>query len=154
MTILIRHNFIATLSGVIVPESAVCLPGPGMGVLVIQGDPKLPYAFEAYCKRTRAILESPLADSNATKAYAACFNLWAQFKREFRHGVFVSIASTGTITIVDVDNLYLKRQKTLGPELAWNYGVEQTNIDTLDYWQPDIPAHYQTYSWLDLLSPA
>ena len=83
----------------------------------------------------------------ATAIFEEHFKRWAKFRRDYRHQTTVQVAADQTVSVMEVDNLYLDR-KTIGAStVLWKYGMTHFNPKHLDGWSPQPPTGWMTYRW-------
>ena len=105
--------------------------------------------FEKLSRQTlKAFNSTAPTRQEATKVYDQYYKLWAQFRRTFRHELFVVVDGKDSVCIVEVDNLYLTKKSVGKKELLWSYGVQHIKPSELSPWTPGTePPQWTSYEW-------
>lgn len=150
--IVVKPNLIIARNMLMTPDNSKLSGTNQYSVISVSGNLLPCGEFHSLSQQTlQAFRQDPLTVQEAKKIYDQYYKLWADFRRKFRHEVFVLIKEEGLVTVVEVDNLYLNKKSIHIGQLYWSYGASTFKLANLVDWDPvKIPPGWTLNTWEDL----
>lgn len=154
--IVVKPNLIIARNMVMTPSNSCLSSENGHIKISVSGNLEVCAAFDKLCKQTtQAFNVDPMTVQEAKKVYDQYYKLWGEFRRKYRHEVFVIVKADGVVVVVEVDNLYLNKKSVNTGILQWSYGVQYVTLTNLNDWNPvEIPSSWSLNTWETVYSLA
>lgn len=147
--IVVKNNLIIARNMAMTPSKARASVENGKLCISVSGNLEVCDAFDSLCRQTiKAFRQDPMTVQEAKKIYDTYYKLWMEFRRKYRHEVFVISKIRSLLAVVEVDNLYLNKKSINTGQMRWSYGVTQLNLDHLAEWSlVHVPPEWNVTTW-------